>query len=301
MNMEEIKKVMKPIDPLNIYFNLFDLFRIQKVKLITGDNFIVSDGILKCQNYFIPLDSISLVEMARIQLSPWFSIGIFFFGLFVSVFNVFVYREHNTQIPYTGFLIGFGFVLSASVIFLNTKLPYTMTIRLNNNLYCTYMNRNKRFIQDIMDKMQECINNRKGEYTFMLNQGKIEYNDNHSINIGGGVGGDFIASGANKEIHENSHNIINRPQNKTGITAEDWVNLEKYFIMKQQDFPIGDRNYKICNNLITYTQKKDAGKIKSYLQTIGKEALRMLFVAGTNVAAMETVKPIVNKILSLKG
>lgn len=181
-----------------------------------------------------------------------------------------------------------------------------MIIRLNNNIFCTYMSYKKSFIQEMMIKMQECINNRKGEYNFMLNQGKIEYNDNHSINIGGSVGGDFIAAGANKETHENNNNttINHLQQNNTGLTIEDWMNLEKFFILRRQEFSSSDRNYKICNNLATYTQRKDAGKIKEYLQKIGKEGIRMLLNAGTNVVdavAMETVKPILQKILNLNG
>ena len=176
-----------------------------------------------------------------------------------------------------------------------------MTIRLNNNMFCTYMNGNKQFIQRIMEKMQECINNRKGEYNFMLNQGRIEYNDNHSINIEGNNKGDIIASGAHKTIHENNNNTIYQQQNKTGLTVEDWTNLEKFFVLRRQEFSSSDRNYKICNNLVTYTQRKDAGKIKEYLQKIGKEGIMMLLNAGTNAVAMNTIKPILQKILSLKG
>lgn len=299
-----VKEIINPIDPLNTYVNFFDLFKMQKMKVISGDNFVVSNGILQCQNYFIPLDSISIVEMARIQLSPWFFLCLFTIGIALSMFNVYLYREYFVSFTFATPMLVFGFILSAVVIFINTKLPYTMTIRLNNNMFCTYMNGNKQFIQEIMKKMQECINNRKGEYTFMLNQGKIEYKDNHSINIGGSVGGDFIAAGANKETHENNNNttINHSQQNNTGLTVEDWAHLENFFILRRQEFPNNDRNYKICNNLATYTQRRDAGKIKGYLQTIGKEGIRMLLSAGTNVVdavAMETVKPILQKILKL--
>lgn len=302
-----VRQIINPIDPLNIYVNFFDLFKLQKMKVISGDNFVVSNGILQCQNYFIPLDSVSIVEMARIQLSPWFFIGMFTIGIVLSIFNVYLSREYYVYFTLAAPVLIWGLILSAAVIYINTKLPYTMTIRLNNNMFCTYMNGNKQFIQKIMDKMQECINNRKGEYTFMLNQGKIEYKDNHSINIGGSVGRDFIAPGANKTTYENSNNTntVNYPrQDNKGLTVEDWIKLEKFFVLRRQEFSSSDRNYKICNNLATYSQRKDAGKIKGYLQTIGKEGIRMLLSAGTNVVdavAMETVKPILQKILSLKG
>lgn len=282
-------------DSFNIYISLFDIFKTSKFKKISGENFIVSDGIIQFKNYFIPLDAISMVEMGRLQVSFKPFLILLVFSCFISERSIF-YELITRILLYLGFL---GLIITVIV---NIVLPYVMTIRLNNDIFCTYMSYKKSFIQEMVDKMQECINNRKGEYNFMLNQGKIiEYNDNHSINIGGGVGGDVIMTGAKKEIHENSDNVTKYPHYNSKITPEDWVNLEKFFLMRQQEFSAGDRNYKICNNLVTYSQMKDTGKIKKYLQTIGKEGLRMLFTASTNVAAMETVKPIIQKILSLKG
>lgn len=309
MNMEDIVKVAKvvnPIDPLNIYLNLFDLFNMQKMKSITGDNFVVRDGILKCHNYFIPLDSITIVEMARIQLSPVIPIVIFIFGLLLSLYNIYLYSKYYVKIPYTISILIFGFILSSAVIYLNTKLPYTMTIRLNNNIFCTYMNRDKKFIQDITIIMQECINNRKGEYKFMLNQGEIKYNNN-SINITGDIKDsniDLISSGGRKISYGETSIKHVEKKDYTGLTGEDWMNLERFFVLKRQEFSNSDRNYEICNDLATYSQRRDAGKIKGYLKTIGKEGIRMLLSAGANVVdavAMETVKPILQKILSLKG
>lgn len=281
----------------NIYISLFDLFKTARFKLITGENFLVSDGILQFKNYFIPLDAVSMVEMGRIQITSWPFLVILVVG--------YILYENSMLLQSIGGLLGaLGFVGWIIIVILNIILPYIMIIRLNNNIFCTYMSYKKSFIQEMMIKMQECINNRKGEYNFMLNQGKIEYNDNHSINIEGGVGRDFIAPGANKTTYENSNNTttINHPkQNNTGLTVEDWTNLEKFFVLRRQEFSSSDRNYKICNNLATYSQRRDAGKIKGYLKTIGKEGIRMLLNAGTNAVAMETVKPILQKILSLKG
>lgn len=312
MNMENIVKAVKaakvvnPIDPLNVYIKFFDLFKIQKMKTITGDNFVVSDGILKCHNYFIPLDSITIVEMARLQLSPFISIFICSIGLLLSLYNIYLYIQYRVKIPYSFSMFIFGFLLSFLVIYLNTKLPYIMTIRLNNNIFCTYMNKNKKFIQDITIIMQECINNRKGEYKFMLNQGEIKYNNN-SINITGDIKDsniDIIGSGGSKISYGDTSIKHEEKKDYTGLTIEDWMNLEKFFILRRQEFSSSDRNYKICNNLATYTQRKDAGKIKEYLKLIGKEGIQMLLNAGTNVVdavAMETVKPILQKILKLNG
>ena len=290
MNLRDILKKSYLSNSINIYISLFDILKTTRFKLITGKNFIVSDGILKFKNYFIPLDAVSMVEMGRIQIVSWPFLIIFIAG-YLLYENIGLFEYISSLISAIGFL---GWLI---IIVMNIIMPYIMIIRLNNNLFCTYMSYKKNFIQEMMIKMQECINNRKGEYKFMLNQGTIEYNDNHSINIDGGVGRDFIAPGANKTSYENSNNHVNYQQSRVGITTEDWMRLEKYFIMRQQEFSAGDRNYQICSDLITYSQRKDAGKIKGYLQTIGKEAVRMLFTASTNVAALEVVKPIVNKIL----
>lgn len=303
MNIEDIKKILKnaklenPIDSINFYISIFDLFKMRNFKLISGDNFFVSDGILKFKNYFIPLDAVSIVEMGRIQIS------ILPFAIMLVIGSLIPERSFLFELIGLP-LITFGFFSLTIIVAINFILPYTMTIRLNNDNYCVYISYKKNFVRDIMIKMQECINNRKGEYKFMLNKGIIEYNDNHSINIEGGVGRDFIAPGANKTTHENNNNTIYQQQNKTGLTVEDWTNLYNFFVLRRQEFSSSDRNYKICNNLATYTQRRDAGKIKGYLQTIGKEGVRMLLSASTNVVdavAMETVKPILQKILKLNG
>lgn len=164
---------------------------------------------------------------------------------------------------------------------------------------CSFQSLNIEFMHEILDVIQSCINDRRGGYNILLNQGKIERN---TITNNGGK---FNYASDSGTINDSSREetIINNNGSK-GLTTEDWINLEKFFIMRQQEFPIGNRNYKICNNLATYTQRRDVGKIKGYLQTIGKEGIRMLLSAGTNVVdavAMETVKPILQKILKLNG
>ena len=95
--------------------------------------------------------------------------------------------------------------------------------------------------------------------------------------------------------------MLFRSQSSKSLTLQDWMTLEKFFIMRQKEFSVNDRNYKICSNLLTYSKEREIGKFRKYLGVIGKEAIRTLFTTSTNVAAMETVKPIIQKILSLKG
>lgn len=274
-----------------------------KNKTITGDRFYVGEGILKCDNYFISLDSICMVEIGRRQNSASSFILIIILGIILCVFSLLL-CSLDAQMGITGIFIGFlvsvgGFLGLNHIRKSNEKIPYSMSIHLSDNSTYFYYSLDKNFILDIMEVIQSCINDRRGGYNILNNEEKIERIDN-SIHIGdnfNGTGDIIGGTGATK----NAGNTNTYTTNNNGILPEDWVNLEKFFMMRQNDFPIGDRNYKICSNLAAYSQRKEAGKIKDYLQKIGREGIKMLFSASTNVAAMETVKPIVQKILSLKG
>lgn len=294
----------------NALQNAFDLsdFANKKNKTISGDRFYVGEGILRCDNYFISLDSICVVELGRRQNSIASLILLILIGIIICVFSLLLCIL-NILVGISGMLIG---ILLVALGFLgiyytrksNEKIPYSMIIHLSDNSTYAYHCLNKKFILDIMDVIQACINDRRGGYNILMNQGKIERNNN-SINIGNmdNFGGNIIGAGGSNTISGNGDNVVNKSvkRNDTGLTAEDWMNLEKFFMMRRKEFPADDKNYKICSNLVACSQRKDVGTMKRYLQTIGNEAVRLIFTASTNVAAMEVVRPIINKILSLKG
>lgn len=286
----------------------FSGFANKKNKTITGDRFYVGEGILRCDNYFISLDSVCMVELGRRQNSIASSILMIIIGIIICVFSLFLCIL-NTQIGISGILIGILFVVLGFLGYIlfrreNKKIPYSLTIHLNDNSEYSYYTLDKKYIMNIMDVIQSCINDRRGGYNVSMKEEKIERVDN-SINIGNidGFSGNIIGAGGNNIISGNGNNVVNKSNknNNTALTAEDWMNLEKFFMMRRKEFPTDDRNYKICTNLAACSQRKDAGTMKRYLQTIGKEAVRIIFTASTNVAAMEVVRPIINKILSLKG
>jgi len=288
--------------------NAFDMSSLinTKNKTITGDKFYVGEGILKCNNYFISLDSICTVEIGRRQDSVSTFIMLIIIGIIICLFSLSLFNL-DTDVGFMGIFIGIifsvgGFLGLNHVRKSNEKIPYSMAIHLSNNSIYTYYSLDKDFILRIMDVIQTCINDRRGGYYILNNEERIEKVDN-SIHIGDNFSGsgDIIGgTGATK----NTGNINTYTTNNNGISTEEWVNLEKFFMMRQQEFSVGDRNYKICNNLANYSQRKEASKIKIYLQKIGAEGIKMLLNAGTNVVdsvAMETVKPILQKILSLRG
>lgn len=261
-------------------------------RTISGDSFYVGEGVLKCDNYFLSLDSICMVEMGRFQKS--IGLGIFFIicGILLCI-----YREM--------FIYGI-FVIIAGVFGIyiigktNEKIPYSLTIRLSNNMSFTYQSLNRIFMEEIMEVIQSCINDRRGGYNILLNQGKIEHNNN-SINISGNNGSinDVIAQGGSKTVGRDSINTTGKQENgDIGLTVEEWENLERFFMMRQKEFQVNEINYMICGNLLTYSREKNMEKLKKYLGRIGRETIKTILNVSTNVAATEVVRPIIEKILS---
>lgn len=261
-------------------------------RTISGDNIFVGEGVLKCNSYFLSLDSICVVEMGRNQNPSWY-------GILFSIVGVLM-----CLMPYM-FIAGiimviFGIFIMYIIGKINEKIPYSLTIRLSNNMSFTYQSLNRVFMEEIMEVIQSCINDRRGGYNILLNQGKIEHNNN-SINISGNNGSinDVIAQGGSKTVGRDSINTTGKQENgDIGLTVEEWENLERFFMMRQKEFQVNEINYMICGNLLTYSREKNMEKLKKYLGRIGRETTKTILNVSTNVAATEVVRPIIEKILS---
>lgn len=270
-----------------------------KNKTISGDKFYVGEGILRCNNYFISLDSICMVEIGRRQESAVNYRLLILLGIAFCIISFLVFIL-DTDLGAGFFVMGIflailGFLGLRHNRNTNEKIPYTMSIRLSDNSTYAYHCLDKNFILSVMNVIEFCINNRKGGYYIMHNEEKIEKIDN-SIHIGDNFSGNGdIIGGTGATKNAGNTNITNN--NNNAITSDEWIKLEEYFKARQTELPIGERDYKICGHLASYSHLRDTGKIKGYLQRIGTEAIRMLFTTTTNAAMMETVKPIVNKIL----
>lgn len=263
-------------------------------RTISGDNIYVGEGVLKCGNYFLSLDSICVVEMGRIQYSKGLSFFFFLLGVPMCIIPEFLANGI--------LLVLFGILVMYFIVKINEKIPYSLTIRLNNNMSFTYQSLNRVFMEEIMEVIQSCINDRKGEYHIMLNQGKIEHNNN-SINIGGNINDsniDIVTQGGSKTISGDSMNTINKQQENCnkGLTVEEWENLERFFMMRQKEFQVNEINYIVCGNLLAYSHEKNIEKLKKYLGRIGRETIKTILNVSTNIAATEVVRPIIEKLLS---
>lgn len=189
-------------------------------RTISGDSFYVGEGVLKCNSYFLSLDSICVVEMGRNQNPSWYGILFIIAGVLMCL------------MPYM-FIAGiimviFGIFIMYIIGKINEKIPYSLTIRLSNNMSFTYQSLNRVFMEEIMEVIQSCINDRRGGYNILLNQGKIEHNNN-SINISGNNGSinDVIAQGGSKTVGRDSINTTGKQENgDIGLTVEEWENLE---------------------------------------------------------------------------
>lgn len=262
-------------------------------RTISGDSFYVGEGVLKCNNYFLSLDSVCVVEMGRNQNPLWYGILFIIAGALLCL------------IPYM-FIAGiimviFGIFIMYIIGKINEKIPYSLTIRLSNNMSFTYQSLNRVFMEEIMEVIQSCINDRRGGYNILLNQGKIEHNNN-SINISGNNGSinDVIAQSGSKTVGGDSINTTVKQENgDIGLTVEEWEHLERFFMMRQKEFQVNEINYMICGNLLTYSHEKNLEKLKKYLGRIGRETIKTIINVSTNIAATEVVRPIIEKILSL--
>lgn len=264
-------------------------------RTISGDSSYVGEGVLKCNNYFLSLDSICVVEMGRNQNPSWYGILFIIAGVLMCLIPDMLIAGIITII--------FGIFIMYIIGKTNEKIPYSLTIRLSNNMLFTYQNLNKAFMEKIMEVIQSCINDRKGEYHIMLNQGKIEHNNN-SINIGGSINDsniNIVTQGGSKTISGDNINTINKQQENCnkGLTVEEWENLERFFMMCQKEFQVNEINYIVCGNLLTYSHEKNIEKLKKYLGRIGRETIKTILNVSTNVAATEVVCLIIEKILSL--
>ena len=155
---------------------LFNGLKEEQKSMIQTDNFYVGDGILKCENYFVPLDAISYVSLTKkADLSIWSNVALCIMGLLLLILPFAFFRI-------IGFImIGLGMLGVYLIIRKNKKKEYYLNIRLNNNGLLHFVSGEKEFMQDIMGVMQQCINNRKGVYHIMIGEQKIYNVTDNSI------------------------------------------------------------------------------------------------------------------------
>ena len=141
-----------------------------KNKTITGERFYVGEGILKCDNYFISLDSICIVEIGRRQKSDSSYISTIIIGIVISIFSLMLFNIDEDAGMTMLYIGGSICIFGALGLFFNRKsnekIPYSLSIQLNNNYTCTYYSLDKGFILDIMEVIQSCINDRRGVYSY---------------------------------------------------------------------------------------------------------------------------------------
>lgn len=264
-------------------------------KSIKTKNFYVGEGILECENYFVPLDAITYVIInQKADLSIWCSVFLLIISLCFLIIPITFFRV-------TGFIMMVVEMLSIYLIIKkNQKKEYYLTINLNNNRVLNFVSGNKEFMQDIMNVMKKCINDRKGGYRIMIGEQKIIHLEDSSVGKVN-AGGDIISS-TFSTIGRDNVNIKAKGDNNSisdgqKLTEQEWMLLEKFFQQKMQKYTPDDKNYKVYNQILSTTYKRDEESFGDIMKKIGKKAIESVIVTGVGETTKGIILPILLKML----
>lgn len=134
-------------------------------KQISGENFYIGDGIIRWDNFFVPLDHVVLVakyqkqkEISRFALlAVGFGIFLFLFALLLISISLEMFISVFT-LSLTFLFIGGG-VLYYEL--LHKKRPYYVRIKLSSGDQFYVMNTEEEFIDKVIDVIECCINGKR--------------------------------------------------------------------------------------------------------------------------------------------
>lgn len=274
---------------------LFNGLKEEQKSMIQTDNFYVGDGILKCENYFVPLDAISYVSLTKkADLSIWSNVALCIMGLLLLILPFAFFRI-------IGFImIGLGMLGVYLIIRKNKKKEYYLNIRLNNNGLLHFVSGEKEFMQDIMGVMQQCINNRKGVYHIMIGEQKIYNVTDNSIGKTS-AGRDIYGLQSSVVGRDNTNVVCNGNSNRVNVehalTEKEWEDLEKFFQKKLDQCTPDNKNHKVYNQILSVTKKRDEDALGDIMKRIGKKAIETIVVAGVGEATKNIILPILLKLI----
>lgn len=285
--------------------NLKNLFNN---KIVQGENFFIGSGTLIFENYFIALNSISVVTLNKVQDIPMSGpiICLILCALFLLI--------PVSIIRIICILIMVYLVLLIYLIWRKNKNKiYTLRIDLCNGEHYLYSHNDEKFICQIADVIRMCIDDRGRTFTIVSNENRIENyidqsvkgNNNQyigkakNIATGNGMVNDFGKKNKiNDNVMSNVHGNMENVRLDNVLTENEWKMLEQ-FLSDRQLKVIGADNKENCKNVLNDVRKKDAKGLKRRLQQIGKQAIVDIFFKGASEAMQEKVKFLLQKILKV--
>lgn len=276
---------------------LTELFqRKKKTAKLKTDIFVIEDGMLVSKDYFIPLSSISSVEIKRPVLkNPVPDVVCLILGILLRI------------IPFTpismfgGFLLIYAIILLIIWVISFIRRQFRLLLRLNNGSTIAFSNRSEAFLNDLMLDMRRCFIEQSNSLSVNIDQRRIELNTDQStgktIIKDNYIEGDMKVHGSKNERvrYDNKYSAV---ANK--VLSDEELKVLKDLYTQRVDYATpSDPDYKQFVQMKKYCSKGKKAVIIEALKKGGMEFAKASLV-GVAKALAESAVPIITRILSLK-
>ncbi len=268
-----------------------------KNKTMQGENFRLGEGVLECDNFYIVLDSISVVEIKKTGDIPIFMAVV---GIILGAFCLLIPWD---IMKYAGcFLILMSIVNMLLTMQRNKTKLHTLKIGINSGKEFTFQNPDIEFLREVMAAIKECINGKKETYFINMEDNRITQNfENVKGNFvtGSNIGAGATFMNATDQAQQSGNKVENHVnENHAGILNDaEWEQLQNFFEARKKEYPLTDENYSSCENLENCAKEKNAEKMKEYIQMIGGAAFKALITAGVSETLKQLIFPLITRIL----
>ena len=268
--------------------NFQKLFKLpeknQNAKLYIGKGTIVMPDLC------IPLNAISTIRIEKQRAKPLASeICIFIVGIFCTKIPIELFQTLGTLGIIYGVVIGILTFIS------NRNRESYLKIRVHSGEIITLQQKNIEFLRRLADVIKEAIDgNAKISYVDMRTM-KIKQNIKNMGTMGDVIGsknsgntfsgtstgGDIIIGDGNEKNDHSGNIITGNTVKTTGLSADDWEKLEKYFRTRCVELGKNHPAYKECLRMEQYAREKDAHGLKMHMQAVGKTILSAIIASAT--------------------
>ena len=155
---------------------LTELFqRKKKTAKLKTDIFVIEDGMLVSKDYFIPLSSISSVEIKRPVLkNPVPTVFCLILGIILRIIPSALISMFG------GFLLIYAIILLIIWVISFIRRQFRLLLRLNNGSTIAFSNRSEAFLNDLMLDMRRCFIEHSNSLSVNIDQRRIELNTDQS-------------------------------------------------------------------------------------------------------------------------
>lgn len=266
--------------------------KVHKAHKVETDQFTIEKQVMKSQDFFIPLDAITSVEINRARMSsPRTGVICLIIGIILLLVPIIAFKSIGSVL------------LTLSIIYLIfwiihfLKRQYLLIIRLNNGMALTYENKSEAFLNDLMIDMRTCFENKNQKLEVNYNERDITLIDQSTgktINSNNYSNGPMINSGSR---NENISNENNAKVTEEILTDSDMEVLERLFAYKTRITEPTDKNFGYYTKMQDYCKRKKKSDVTRILKKGGASAAKII-LSGVGEALAKAAVPIFQKIIT---